>query len=153
MAQPDNLGLTPASLGSDRGAGPGVAGRTAYAERMGLRRRYFRTRPSASVIALLALGLVLLLGGFLVSGSAAHVEHVGSTRVLVHHLQTVDYAKLAAKVVGIVLVLTAAVRHANQLETDEDRTLAAATSPAEGDLADLRASVNANAHNLTQRRG
>ena len=115
---------------------------------MNLRRRYFRTRPSWSVLALLVLGVGFLVWGIVVSGTSGHSERVATTRVFVHHLQAIDYAKLAAKVAGVILILAAAVRHANQLETLDD--LIDRTRP-EGDLSSPRATGNTTAQNAAMR--
>jgi hypothetical protein len=119
---------------------------------MSLRRRYFRTRPSRSVLAMLVVGLGCLIAGLVIAGTPVHYERVGN----LHHVPVksehfVDYLKVALDVIGGVLLLAAAVRHANQLETIDD-LVADGSSPV-GGLTDPRATPNTNAQQSASRLG
>jgi hypothetical protein len=88
---------------------------------MSVRRRFFRTRPTPVVTALLALGVFAIVLGFRIHGTPVTFVHVKGLRhtLPVQHTRAVDYLKLALKIGGIGLVLVAGILHTDRLTTPE----------------------------------
>jgi hypothetical protein len=94
---------------------------------MSSRRRFFRTRPTMFVIALLALAVVAEVAGFAIHGTPMHyVYFKHGTRVADQPTGTIDYLKFALKIGGVGLVLAAALLHGDRLNSPEELQVDAA---------------------------
>jgi hypothetical protein len=88
---------------------------------MNARRRFFRTRPTAYVIALLVLAVVAEVAGFALHGTPMHyVYFKNGARVADQPTGAIDYLKFALKIGGIGLVLAAALLHGDRLDSPEE---------------------------------
>ncbi len=88
---------------------------------MSTRRRFFRTRPTRFVIALLVLAAVALVAGFAIDGTPMHYVHFkNGARVADQPTGAIDYLKFALKIGGVGLVLAAALLHGDRLNSPEE---------------------------------
>jgi hypothetical protein len=88
---------------------------------MSTRRRFFRTRPTTFVIALLVLAVVAEVVGFALHGTPMHYVHfTNGTRIADQPTGAIDYLKFALKIGGIGLVLAAALLHGDRLNSPEE---------------------------------
>jgi hypothetical protein len=88
---------------------------------MSSRRRFFRTRPTTFVIALLVLAVIAVVTGFALHGTPVHyVRFKNGARFADQPTGTIDYLKFALKIGGVGLVLAAALLHGDRLDSPEE---------------------------------